>query len=129
MKNLLLIILILIANSLYAHGMNELGPNKGYISMPGTFHTELVPNQNGELKIYLLDINFKGPMTEKSSVKLSYADSKNKINFECKALKDYFSCTSSKKIDLNKGKLLLDAVRNNVKATSVAEYQLPLSLK
>jgi hypothetical protein len=47
----------------------------------------------------------------------------------CSALKDFFNCNASKKIDLTKGKLLLKAVRQNVKASNVAEYQLPLSLK
>lgn len=129
MKQLMLSLMILVNINLYAHGMNELGPNKGYISMPGTFHTEVVPAKDGQLKIYLLDINFENAVTKNSNVELSYLQANKQIEFNCTAKDTYFSCVSLKKIDLNKGKLLLKATRQNVKASNVAEYQLPLSLK
>ncbi len=129
MKILLALIIAISSTQIYAHGMNKLGPNKGYISMPGTFHTEVVPEVNGNLKIYLLDINFENAVTQNSSVELSYAHQNDKVVFTCSPIKDFFNCNTNKKIDLTKGKLLLKAVRQNVKASNIAEYQLPLSLK
>jgi hypothetical protein len=129
MKIFLSLIIAFSSTQILAHGMNKLGPNQGYISMPGAFHTEVVPLENGNLKIYLLDINFENAVTADSTVELTYNNLKDQTAFICRPKSLYFDCIANKKIDLTKGKLMLKAVRQNVKASNVAEYQLPLSLK
>jgi hypothetical protein len=127
MKFNLTILLILVANLAHAHGENKLGPHQGYIRMPGAFHTELVPVNNKQFHIYLMDVGNKNPTIKDSSVKLTYFNNNLKNAFKCTPLKDHFSCIQKKEIDLKKGKLVINAIRLSEKSTD-AEYELPLSL-
>lgn len=109
-----------------AHGEDKLGPNGGYIKMPGGFHTEVVPSKDGTFKIYLLDINFKTPTIKESSVK-AWIDIKNKkIEINCASMRDHFHCFPNG-IDLKIGELIILAERNKAKG-SEAKYLLPLKL-
>ena len=116
--------------SAFAHGDNNLGPNKGYLKMPGAFHTELLSNRDGTFKIYLIDINFKNPMTKDSSVELKYIAHNKKIIFNCSAFNDqYFVCSSKEVTSKPKnGNIELKAIRGKVQA-SIATYTLPLKLE
>lgn len=126
MKNLLLIGLILTASiSAFSHGEDKLGPNNGYVKMPGGFHTEVVPNNDGTFKVYLLDIQFKNPTVKNSKVRATI-DNGKKTDVACTAKRDHFHC-SSKKGDLAKGTLSVTAERNSVKGNE-AVYNLPLTL-
>ena len=119
-----------LVSNVFSHGMDSLGPNGGYINMPGAFHTELVPNDNGSLKVYLLDINFKNPTTKDSSVELKYVSNKKTIPFDCKALDEtYYLCSSSEvKEKISKGNIEINAVRAKAKGHT-AKYSLPIKLK
>lgn len=133
MKNFFFIIATLIMTfNVYAHNEDKFGPHKGYIKMPGIFHTELVPEQRQSFKVYLLDVNIKNPTTENSNVTLSYEGTDgNKNPYKCIKVKDYFSCSVDSKttaVDLNKGSLIVEASREGKKGNK-AIYSLPLSLK
>ncbi len=109
-----------------AHGEDKYGPHKGFVRMPGAFHTELVLNGKNKLKVYLLDIEWKNPTVEKSSLDVTYD---NQTKGECKPQKNYFSCEFPKSIDLRKkGELKIVAIRNDQKG-AVAVYALPLKLE
>lgn len=108
------------AANVHAHGEDKPGPNSGVIRMPGTYHTELVAHGD-HLMVYLLDIRFKNPVTQDSSVKLKVGDQVK----ECEAKKDFFECWATG-LDLKKHKKLeLQTVRAGV-VGKVAEYSWPL---
>lgn len=125
MKTLSILALMLATFSLsghqaQAHGEDKPGPHGGVIRMPGTFHTELVAHGD-HLMVYLLDIRFKNPVTENSSVKIKVADQTK----ECQAKKGFFECWGTG-LDLNKHKKLeLLTVRSGVVGKS-AVYSWPL---
>lgn len=125
MKKLLILILLTISIESLGHGEDKFGPNGGYLKMPGVFHTEVVPEKNGKIKIYLIDINFKNP-TLKNSMLTAAINSDKKKELKCTTKRDHFICDTAK-ADLTKGTLTIVAVRNTVKGAE-AIYQLPLTL-
>ena len=125
MKALLTSILFIASVKAVAHGEDKLGPNGGYLKMPGAFHTEVVPEKNGTIRVYLLDINFKNAMVKNSTVTASINTGTVK-SLNCSSKRNYFTC-DTKKGDLKKGTLNISAERNNVKADE-AVYPLPLAL-
>lgn len=72
----------------FGHGEDKPGPHGGAIRMPGAFHTELVKESPTKFKIYLLDIDFKKPVTKNSEVKAN--------GIACKPRKKYFECSLPK---------------------------------
>lgn len=127
MKILLTLTSILLAVSVksFAHGEDKLGPNGGYLKMPGGFHTEVVPEKSGKIKVYLLDINFKNPTVKKSKLAATH-DNGVKKELNCSVKRDHFICDTTKG-DLTKGTLTVLAERNEAKGTT-AIYELPLTL-
>ncbi len=125
MKYLLTSILLAISVKTFAHGEDKLGPNGGYLKMPGNFHTEVVPSKDGTFKIYLVDINFKEPTVKASKVSV-WITNKRKSEIKCEPMKDHFHCFP-KGVNLNKGTLTVEAERNSVKGAE-AVYKLPLAL-
>lgn len=125
MKYLLTSILLAISVNSFAHGEDKLGPNGGYLKMPGGFHTEVVPEKNGKFKVYLLDINFKTPMIKNSKVVASINNGSKK-DLNCTTKRDHFVCDTTK-TELTKGTLSIVAERNSVKGAE-AIYELPLAL-
>ncbi len=125
------ILLALVINiQVFAHGENKLGPNNGYIRMPGAFHTELVPNQDGSISVFLLNVNNQDPTVENSKIELYYASIAKsiKVKYNCEKMTNFFKCIASEKIDLNEGILILNSSRKNNIGTHV-KYKLPLSLE
>lgn len=125
MKTLLTLILLTISIKSFGHGEDKFGPNGGYLKMPGVFHTEVVPEKDGKIKIYLIDINFKNPLVKNSKVTATIS-SENKKELNCTIKRDHFLCDTTKS-DLTKGSLTIIAVRNTVKGAE-AIYELPLAL-
>jgi hypothetical protein len=108
-----------IANSSLAHGMDNVGPNGGNITMPGAFHVELVV-KNKKTLVYLLDIAFKNPIVENSSVEISVNDASSST---CNVEKNYFVCPD---YNYKKGdKIVVQSTRKGIKGTK-ATYQFPL---
>ena len=131
MKSVLLtssLLCLFVANISFAHGEDKYGPNKGFVRMPGAFHTEIVPVSKNKVKIFLLDIEWKNPSITKSSVALTYVGT-NEMQSECNIESNYFMCKFPKTVNVyKKGELKLTAVREDQKG-NVAIYKLPLKLE
>lgn len=130
--NILFIVMMLTSTAAFAHGENELGPNNGYIRMPGPYHTELVPETDGNFMVYLLDVNNQNPTTKDSSVEFKVSDAKGSVSFKCLPMDIHFHCVNDKKIENPKtgkgAKIILKTTRLG-KKSSEAVYELPLSLQ
>jgi hypothetical protein len=122
-------IFLFTVSKVFAHGMNELGPNQGFINMPGNYHTELVALKNGTFKVYLIDINFKNPTIVNSSVDLKLVTNKNTIDFNCSPNPaNYFLCSSDKVKKLPKsGKIEIKSMREKSQG-GLSSYDLPSEL-
>lgn len=125
-RSIILIILLLLPLAVWGHGENSAGPNKGFIRMPGPFHTEVVPIGGNQFKVYLLDINFKNPSVKNSTLQLIFAD-KLSTPAHCSIdNKTYYLCSFPKSLAMNKGtRLILNSQREGQKGMEVI-YELPL---
>jgi hypothetical protein len=118
---------LLFSLNVFAHGEDKPGPHGGFIKMPGAFHTELVQLSPNQLRVYLLDIHFKNPVVENSSIKLSTRFRKL-IRAKCKPEKDSFLCDFPKSVSLTRrGELRVQATRLGQVGVPV-EYKTPLAL-
>lgn len=127
MKQILLLSL-LFPTFTFAHGEDKPGPNQGYLQMPGAFHTELVLDKDQSVRIYLLDIEFKNPTVQDSSVELIYQNGKKIIPFKCAIMgSDHFHCLTSEKYSTKKGDFKVKATREKAVGNE-AIYKLPLKL-
>lgn len=123
-----LVSIIISANQAWGHGEDKPGPNGGFIRMPGAFHTEIIPIEANQLKVFLLDINWKNPSVANSSLSVSYRNKKTS-KAKCIAQNEYYLCEFSTSVNLNqKGQLLIEAQRENQKGNEVS-YDLPLQYK
>ncbi len=121
-----LIFTIFLASKSGAHGEDKYGPHKGFVRMPGAFHTELLLNGKNKLKVYLLDIDWKNPTVEKSSLEITYND---QLKADCKPQKNFYLCKFDKSVNLKKkGELKVNSSRNEQKGMEVI-YNLPLKLE
>lgn len=129
LKYLILTLMIAISLQASAHGEDKLGPNGGYIRMPGSYHVEIVPDGTNMFKVFLLDINWKTQAINNSNIEIRHKARKLvKVNCEPKE-KDFFSCTLPDGIDLTKnGKLFVTSQHQNQKGNEVI-YKLPLKLQ
>jgi len=118
-----------IASPLFGHGENKPGPNKGYIRMPGAFHTEVVPNGDDSFTVFLLDVHFKNPTTERSSVVASINIGTVVTPVVCAPKDSVFECTLPKNTKLTEGTLEIVATRQGSVAGGPARYLLPLSFE
>lgn len=119
-----MVTLSLIGLAALAHGEDKPGPNGGHIRMPGNFHTEVVPDKDGSFHIYLLDMQFKEPLVQKSSIKAFVLSGKKKSNLKCKVMADHFHCVGA--AAGGSGNLVIKAQRNGTMASMEAKYELPI---
>lgn len=122
-----LVALLMMPALSWAHGENKTGPHGGHIRMPGAFHTELVLDQEQNVKIFLLDINFKNPSVKDSKVGVVAKSGKTLVNFKCTEMVEeapHFHCIPEQKF-LLKGELIVKAVREK-SVGNEAVYKLPL---
>ncbi len=125
MKNLILFSIFFTSQLSLPHGEDKPGPNGGFISMPAAFHVEVLPVNSKQLKVYLLDMQWKNPTLKNSSVDLKIGDTAAK----CINESNYFVCDFPSTINLNKtGELKVTAIREKQKGKEV-KYSLPLKLK
>lgn len=111
----ILILTILVS---WSHGEDKPGPNGGKIRMPGPYHTEVVFVSATQVKVFLLDIQFKNPTVKDSLVSAVWKGQKA----QCKAMKDYFQCDFAKGVNLKEsGELTVESVREKQKG-NVARY-------
>lgn len=112
----------------FAHGENKKGPHSGYIRMPGAFHTEVVPTGKHQLKVYLLDIDWKNPSILNSKLIVSYSQ-KSPIVAQCKAVENAYHCIFPNSVRLDqKGILEVTAERESQKGIMV-HYPLPFKIE
>lgn len=111
------------ANSAFSMGGDKAGPNGGYITMPGTYHVELV-DKGAVMNVYLLDLSMKNAITENSSVSLVFENDK-KLGINCKAEENHFVCIKPSEKTLNFKEIIVESVRNKVRGKA-AVYKLPL---
>ena len=127
MKNFFIyLVFTLITAFAWAHGENKPGPHEGFIRMPGAFHTELVPVGKDQVKIYLLDMDWKNPTVKNSTVTLEYLASQ-KVQGACEPKENqYFLCSFPSTISIDKhGKFIVNSSRDGQKGMAV-DYELPL---
>lgn len=126
MFKIILLVSIFTSTLAIAHGEDKYGPHRGFVRMPGAFHTELVPVGKNKLKVYLLDIQWKNPSVVKSKVQIKYND---KIDATCEVKENFYDCTFPKSVNLSKkGELKVTAEREEQKGMEVT-YALPLKLE
>lgn len=128
MKSVVLGTILLMGTMVYGHGEDKLGPHKGYIKMPGAFHTEVVGSGFDQFKIYLLDMDFKNPVVAKSTVDIRVNKEGNEEFVSCRETKDHFQCALPKGFSMNGGELVINATRAGAVGTEV-RYVLPLALE
>lgn len=121
---LLFLFLLIVPFTVFAHGEELPGPHGGFIRMPGAFHTEVVPEKAG-FKIVLLDIDFKHPLVNNSSVIVHIQKNKQTHALKCKVEADHFFCPAKKTWMQEKGMLLVEAEREKAKG-AIVSYPLPL---
>lgn len=112
------------SSQVLSHADNQPGPHDGIIRMPGAFHTEVIPQNNG-IRVMLLDMQFDGPTTINSSVKAIIQTEAGEWSFICKPKEDYFFCPIDTKLLESKGTLQILAQRQNMQGAP-ADYPLPL---
>lgn len=122
----LIITSIFLIENASAHGMNKHGPNGGYIQMPGAFHTELV-DKGKEFHVFLLDISFKNPIVESSSVSLKYKANKDSF-VECRPEGNKFICPRPKE-NMNTLKEIVVTAKRDKSIGRDAVYKWPLKLE
>lgn len=110
-----------------AHGENQLGPHGGYIRMPGAFHTEVTADGPEQIRVYLLDVNWENPSTKNSTVAATWV-SEERSKASCRAEKDFFVCKFARPLDLKRGRIDVEATRENQSGARVS-YPLPLRLQ
>lgn len=127
-KGFLASLVLLTSVITFAHGEDKLGPNGGFVRMPGAYHTELVPDGRDKFRVYLLDINWKNPTVNASEINVQHMTGKKTSEIKCEAKTDYFLCQLPKNAKLTKGKLVLESTREGQKGVT-ANYPLPLKLE
>lgn len=122
MRNAILGFMFLASTQAMAHGEDKPGPNGGKITMPGAFHVELLPVDARQLKVFLLDIDFRNPVVKASSLKVTQGS----VQAKCKEKSDHFVCEFPTQINLNQpGEITVIATRGQQKGNSV-NYTLPI---
>lgn len=123
MKYFILSIILASSFTAFGHGENVPGPHGGSIQMPGPFHTELLITSD-IVKVYLLDMAFKNPITENSNASLTVKSKTKSIAVACNAKKTFFECPLPIKAS-EVTEVKLNAVRKGLKSKE-ASYSIPL---
>jgi hypothetical protein len=120
MKMSVLLISLLAATQVFAHGTDKPGPNGGEIKMPGSFHTELIFDKSSQdAMIFLLDMDFKNPTFKDSSVSVYFKNGKTKVNYSCMEMETHYHCSPDQKFNAKAGELHVNATREKAKGNEV----------
>jgi len=119
-----IMLLLVLSQTAFAHGMNKPGPNGGYIRMPGNYHVELV-SKGKVLVVYFSDMMFKPIAIDQASVKLSLKGDKS-FKADCVKEAVSFKCDLKNESLKNYKEVMLESTRDG-KATATSAYKLPLS--
>jgi hypothetical protein len=118
--------IVLLYSSLgLTHGGDKPGPHGGFIEMPGAFHTEVVPGQDGSFDVYLIDIEFKNPTVKDSAVQAWLQSEDKKTALKCDIIEQtHFRCLPTDK-EFKGRELIVKAKREKMQGNE-ARYKLPL---
>ena len=119
--------LLFFSHSVFGMGGDKPGPNGGYITMPGTYHVELVTKKD-KFIIYLLDLSMKNPTVDHSQASLKLVkkdDLQHGQTINCKAEMKTFVCSIPNNNLENYSEIKVESMRNKIKG-KVASYKLPL---
>ncbi|TGL40310.1 hypothetical protein [Leptospira perdikensis] len=114
------------SQQIIAHGEHKPGPHGGVISMPGAFHTEVLPYQNLGFKVYFLDLNFENPTSKNSKLSGKIRLNGKEFPLKCSSHPDHFYCEIPKGSSAFEGDLILSPEWNFQKGADV-KYKLPLN--
>lgn len=117
---------LLFSSAVFGHGTSEPGPHGGEIRMPGAFHVE-ADVTDGQLRLYLLNMQFKNPMVDTASVNARIEQGDKTAELDCTPNKEAkaFVCTLPSGVGLEQGTLVVEASRDGMPADP-ARYELPL---
>lgn len=122
MRTLSILAILLSASAVFAHGEDKPGPHGGNISMPGAFHIELVSAGRETIKGYLLDLEWKNPVTKNSSLQLMHG----RVEAKCTVRAEAFECVFPKSVDLGAAGRLTAKGKRDGQVGQAVTYQLPL---
>lgn len=122
-----LILSLLFTSIGHSHGEDKLGPNGGYIRMPGAFHTEVVMDGSNKLRVYLLDMNWMNSSVKDSALEVTVIQSNQTSKGKCVIVDNYYSCELPEGFNQKPGIMKVKALRKKLKGNAV--YELPLQLK
>lgn len=112
-----------------AHGEDKPGPHGGFVRMPGAFHTEVLAVSETEFQIYLLDIEWKNPTVEGSSVSAALKRGSKLIQLQCLPIEKRFSCRTPKDETHRKKDILQVTANRTGMIGNIASYELPLKFE
>lgn len=128
MKKILSLVIFLFSFNVFSHGMNNLGPNGGFISMPANYHIELVSAQ--WLKIYFLDVNFKQMPAKSQEVEVSLYSKKNEeFKLPCHLNIDHFSCSLRGNFLNDQKEIRIKSKLTKKSRFNLSIYEVPLKIK
>ncbi|MEI7973054.1 MAG: hypothetical protein WCH11_01665 [Bdellovibrio sp.] len=107
-----------------AHGENRPGPRGGFVEMPGAYPSEPV-RVGRDLRVYLIDIEYRHPEVKNSSVELTYKSAKITEKLKCRPHQDHFSCSLTPKVRKTQGRLELKSMRLG-QVGNMVTFSLPL---
>jgi len=87
----LLIAVALKTSFSWAHGMDKPGPHGGYIQMPGNFHTELLPREDG-FTLFVLDASLRNASTAGATVTATVKRNSTSSEVSCNPQGSQFDC-------------------------------------
>ena len=119
-----LLLITLLSQTAFAHGMNKAGPNGGYIRMPGNYHVELISKEKA-ITVYFLDMMFRPISIDQAGVTLSLNGAKS---FKTTCVKEAvsFVCNLGNESLKNYKEVVLETTKDG-KAIAKSTYKLPLS--
>lgn len=129
------VILLFLTTTGWTHGEDKFGPHGGYIRMPSNYHTEVKVENNRTLKVYLLDLHWKNPTIQNSTVEATHKSAANQkspsaaVTTQCEPKENFFLCQFPSRINLTRsGEIKLATQRDGQKGVEVL-YPLPLKLE
>jgi hypothetical protein len=109
----------------FAHGEDKPGPHGGVIRMPGAFHTELKQEGVKGLRVYLLDMEWKNPVTENTSLEVALKRGAKKTIVNCKISGSFYECALARGVKFKKGdEFIVKARRGDAQGAPIA-YAYP----
>lgn len=113
------------ANNANAHGTDKLGPNGGYVTMPGAYHVEVVPRDD-LTQVYFLDMKFR-PLETKDSTISFKLKGHHAEEIPCMNRNSYFECSTVLKEAKGFNEIEIQSTLKKSKFRT-SNYKLPLKL-